>query len=320
MARFDAILLLSFGGPEGPQDVEPFLANVLRGRPVTPERLEEVAGHYLLFGGRSPINDQNRALLASLRSELDAHGRTDLRLYWGNRNWKPYLADTVGQMRDEGVGRAAVFATSAYSSYSGCRQYLEDIERARAQVGPAAPELEKLRPFFREPGFVGPLAEGLAAALSKAPAGTPVLMTAHSLPQAMAATCDYEAQLEEVAAVVSERAGGGGWRLVYQSRSGPPSQPWLGPDVLEVVEGLPAGTKEVIVAPIGFVSDHMEVVYDLDTQAAAVAAARGIRLVRTPTPGAHPRFVAMIRELVEAMEAGGPSTCPPSCCAPPSRA
>lgn len=335
-SRFDALLLLSFGGPDGPEDVRPFLANVMRGRPVHPERLDQVTAHYLLFGGKSPINDENRAVLSALRAELDAHGRSDLPLYWGNRNWQPYLADTMVQMRCDGVRRAVVFVTSAYSSYSSCRQYLEDLERAREQVGPGAPEVEKIRPYFRHPGFVEPLAEGLAAALIRAPAGTPVLMTAHSIPEAMAATCAYTEQLAEVASRVATGAGAATragapvpYQLVYQSRSGPPAQRWLGPDVLEAIAALPEGTPEVIVVPIGFVSDHMEVVYDLDTQAAEAAGARGIHLVRTPTPGTHPKFVAMIRDLVEQMEAsppgtgpasaGRPTSCPPGCCPPAHR-
>lgn len=329
---FDAVLLLSFGGPDGPDDVMPFLRNVVRGRPVPPERLEAVASNYMLFGGRSPINDLNRALLAALGEEFSAQGRPRP-LYWGNRNWSPYLADTVARMRDDGVGRAAVFVTSAYSSHSSCRQYIEELERARLEVGPDAPELLKLRPYFNHPGFVEPLAEGLRAALDEAGEGATVLMSAHSLPSAMAQACDYERQLQETASLVAAGAGlaDDRWQVVYQSRSGPPSQPWLGPDVLDVLAALPAGTRSVVVAPIGFVSDHMEVVYDLDVQARRAAEARGVHLVRSATPGAHPRFVRMVRELVAEMEdpAGspplalgsmGPAPCPclDGCC-PPAR-
>ncbi len=332
--RFDALLLLSFGGPDGPDDVMPFLGNVVRGRPVPPERLEQVASQYMLLGGRSPINEHNRALQKALEAEFAGHGRPRP-LYWGNRNWTPYLADTVARMRDDGVGRAAVFVTSAYSSYSSCRQYLEDIERARQTVGPGAPELVKLRPYFNHPGFVGPLAEGLKDALERSRAGSPVLMSAHSIPQSMAATCGYERELQETASLVAAAAGldGDQWRLVYQSRSGPPTQPWLGPDVLEAINGLPGGPEEVIVAPIGFVSDHMEVVYDLDTQATEAAARRGVRLVRSPTPMTHPRFVHMVCELIDEMEAPdqapplalggmGPAPCPcrAGCCPPPAHA
>lgn len=315
--EFDALLLLSFGGPDGPEDVRPFLANVLRGRPVPPERVEQVAANYMLFGGRSPINDQNRALLAALRE------RTVRPVYWGNRNWHPLLADTLAQMRDDGIDRAAVFATSAYSSYSGCRQYIEDMERARAEVGPGAPELVKLRPFFDHPGFYGPLTEGLAGAIAEAGPEAPVLMSAHSIPEAMAATCDYEQQLLATADRVAAGAGvaAGRWRQIYQSRSGSPAQPWLGPDVLEAIAALPGGTQSVVVTPIGFVSDHMEVVYDLDTAAAEAARARGIRFVRSATPGSHPAFADMVIDLLtELEEAGGrPAWCQPGCCPPPQR-
>ena len=329
---FDAVLLLSFGGPDGPDDVRPFLENVLRGRPVTPERMDEVASHYLHFGGRSPINAFNRELLDAIRSELAVHGHPHP-VYWGNRNWAPYLADTVAQMGEDGVERAAVFVTSAYSSYSSCRQYLDDLEGARRKVGPGAPELQKLRPYFNHPGFVGPLADGLRQALSTVRPGTVVLMSAHSIPSSMAATCDYEAQLRETAALVVGAVGVADlpWQLVFQSRSGPPSQPWLGPDVLDVISTLPEG-GDLVIAPIGFVSDHMEVVYDLDTQAAEAAAARGIRLVRSPTPGTDPRFVHMICELMAEIEepethrpatcgtgAAAPWPCRPGCCPPPAR-
>lgn len=313
--RFDALLLLSFGGPEGPEDVRPFLANVLRGRPVPPERVRQVEENYLRFGGRSPINDQNRALLSALRERMDRP------VYWGNRNWHPYLADTLARMRDDGIGRAAVLATSAYSSYSGCRQYIEDMERARAEVGPGAPGLVKLRPFFDHAGFVGPLADGLARAVAAAGPDAPVLMSAHSIPESMAATCDYQRQLADTASRVAAAAGVEATRvrLVYQSRSGSPQQPWLGPDVVQAIGELPAATGAVVVAPIGFVSDHMEVVYDLDVQAAEAAGARGIRFVRSATPGTAPAFVSMVADLVDELEASGgvPQWCRPGCCPPP---
>ncbi len=316
--EFDAILLLSFGGPDGPADVRPFLANVLRGRPVPPDRVEEVAANYMRFGGRSPINAQNRALLASLRELSGSRA-----VYWGNRNWHPFVADTVAQMRDDGVRRAAVFATSAYSSYSGCRQYMEDTERARAAVGPGAPDLVKVRPFYDHPGFFTPLAEGLAAAVAEAGPDAPVFMSAHSIPAAMAGTCDYETQLASTARRVAAMAGveEGRWRQVYQSRSGPPSQPWLSPDILQAIADLPNGTESLVVVPIGFVSDHMEVLYDLDTQATAAAAERGIRLLRSATPGASPAFARMAVDLVEELEASAdpPGWCRPGCCPGPSR-
>ena len=309
----------------------PFLQNVVRGRPVPPERLQRVADQYMRFGGRSPINGHNRALLEALRAHFEAEGRS-IPLYWGNRNWNPYVADTLARMRDDGVTRAAVFVTSAYSSYSSCRQYLQDLDRARAEVGPDAPELVKLRPYFNHPGFVAPLAEGLRDALAEAGTDAPVLMSAHSIPTAMAVTCDYEAQLGETAALVAAGAGlpAERWRNVFQSRSGPPTQPWLGPDILETIAELPDGTDSVVVAPIGFVSDHMEVVYDLDTQAAEAAARRGIRFIRSATPGTHPRFVRMAAELMAELEdphalrlslgslGPAPVPCEAGCCPPPS--
>jgi protoporphyrin/coproporphyrin ferrochelatase len=331
--QFDALLLLSFGGPDGPDDVRPFLDNVLRGRAVTPERVDQVASQYMLFGGRSPINDHNRALLAALAEEFEGPG-PPRHVYWGNRNWSPYLTDTVAQMRDDGVTNAAVFVTSAYSSYSSCRQYLEDLEQARHRVGPRAPTLWKLRPYYNHPGFIEPLGDGLAAALEDAGPAAPVLMSAHSLPVSMARTCDYERQLDECARLVAARAGltPERWSLVFQSRSGPPAQPWLGPDVLDAIGDLPQGTPAVVVTPIGFVSDHMEVVYDLDTRAAAAAADRGIRMVRSTTPGTDARFVQMVGQLVAEVEApdrspvlalgpsgARPSPCPAGCCPPPDR-
>jgi len=327
---FDAVLLVSFGGPEGPADVEPFLDNVLRGRAVPPERRRQVAAHYLEFGGISPINGHNRALLQAVRAEIDGRG-SSLPVYWGNRNWHPLLADTLRAMRADGIRRAAAFVTSAYSSYSSCRQYLDDLDRARAEVGEAAPETVKLRPYFNHPGFVEPLADGLRAARAEAGGRAPVLMSAHSIPAAMAATCDYERQLRETGRLVAEHAGEppGEWSLVFQSRSGPPQQPWLGPDISDAVAALPGAPPAVIVVPIGFVSDHMEVVYDLDRVAVAAAEARGARLVRAPTPGTDPRFVAMICDLVDEVDQGtsptalgvlgaAPTPCLAGCCpAPP---
>ncbi len=304
---FDAVVIVSFGGPEGPDDVMPFLENVLRGRPVSPERVEQVAAHYQELGGVSPINAQNRALVDALRPALARQG-LDLPVYWGNRNWHPFLADTVRAMQADGVRRAAAFVTSAYSSYSSCRQYVEDLVSARTAAGEGAPELVKLRPFFNHPGFVEPLADGLRATWNavggdRGPGGDlPVLMTAHSIPVSMAATCDYERQLRETAGLVAERAGlrPDQWTIVYQSRSGPPGQPWLGPDINDAITARsPVPGQAVVVVPIGFVSDHMEVTYDLDRTAATTAASRGIRLVRSPTSGRDPRFVDMICDLVE---------------------
>lgn len=310
-ASYDAVLLVSFGGPEGPEQVMPFLENVLRGRDVPPERMREVAHHYELLGGVSPINGQNRALLAALRGELDAHA-IRLPLYWGNRNWHPLLGDALRDMRAAGVRRALAFVTSAYGSYSGCRQYREDIRRACDALGPEAPRIDKLRLFYNHPGFVQANAARLRAALERLPgecrAAAAVAFTGHSIPRAMAATCAYEEQLRETCALVASSAGVPEWRLVFQSRSGPPSQPWLEPDLGDHLRALAGvGVRDVVVAPVGFISDHMEVVYDLDTEARALARALGLGLVRAGTPGTHPAFVAMIRELIEErLEPGTP--------------
>ena len=328
---YDALLVVSFGGPEGTDDVMPFLENVLRGRGVPRERMEQVARHYDLFGGVSPINAQNRKLIAALRAELDVHHVT-LPVYWGNRNWHPLLADELRRMRSDGIKRALAFVTSAYSSYSGCRQYREDIERARAEVGEGAPRVDKLRAFYNHPGFVGPNVENLRAALARIPAArreaARVAFTAHSIPSAMAAGCDYEPQLLETCRLVAEGAGVSDWRLVFQSRSGSPTQPWLAPDVCDHLRALrDEGAADTIVAPVGFISDHMEVLYDLDTEARAVAAEIGLNMVRAATVGTHPAFVSMIRELIlertddaprRALGTHGPrhDACAVDCCPP----
>ena len=328
----DAILLLSFGGPDRPEEVTPFLENVLRGRNVPRERMLQVAEHYYHFGGKSPINDQNRALLAALREVLAAEGPR-MPVYWGNRNWHPLLPDTLRQMTADGVRRAFAFVTSAYSSYSGCRQYLEDIARARAAAGPGAPEVLKLRVFYNHPGFIEPVADRVRAAWDRIPAerrdGAAFAFTAHSVPVSMAETSRYVQQVEEACRLVAERVGRPSYRLVYQSRSGSPGQPWLGPDVLEYLRELAAsGTRDVLLAPIGFVSDHMEVVYDLDTEARQLCGELGLHMVRAETVGADPRFAAMIRELVlerlgqvpvRALGQYGPSqdVCPEACCPGP---
>ena len=329
---YDAFLLVSFGGPERPEDVMPFLDNVLRGRNVPAERKREVADHYMRFEGRSPLNDQNRALVAGLRAELDAHSLR-LPIYWGNRNWHPFLADTLREMARDGVRRAVAFVTSVFSSYSGCRQYLEDIAAARADVGAAAPEIEKLRAPFDHPGFIDACAERLRTARAElADPLAPVVFTAHSLPSTMAASCAYEAQFREAARLVAERVAASQWSLAYQSRSGPPSQPWLEPDVNEELRRLAGeGAAAAVVAPIGFLSDHMEVVYDLDIAARATSEAVGLNLVRAGTVGTHPSLVAAIRELVQERNDGAPrrtlgrlealpDRCPDDCCpARPSR-
>jgi ferrochelatase len=233
---YDALLVVSFGGPEAPDEVMPFLENVLRGRNVPRERMLEVAHHYEMFGGVSPINGQNRALIHALERELSENA-LDLPVYWGNRNWHPLLADTLRQMRDKGVRRALAFVTSAYSSYSGCRQYREDIERARAAVGEGAPQVDKLRVFYNHPDFIAPNVENLQAALARIPserrAAAHVAFTAHSIPLSMASNCDYQAQLSETCRLVAEGAGHARWQLVFQSRSGSPAQPWLEPDICD---------------------------------------------------------------------------------------
>ncbi|WKU07352.1 ferrochelatase [Micromonospora sp. HUAS LYJ1] len=338
---YDALVLVSFGGPERPEDVLPFLENVTRGRGVPPERLAEVAEHYLHFGGVSPINQQCRELLAAIRADLAAHG-VDLPVYWGNRNWDPMLADTVAQLRDDGITRALAFVTSAYGGYSSCRQYQEDIAAARAAVGPDAPVIDKLRQFWDHPGFVEPHADAVRSALAQLdPARrdtTRLVFTAHSIPTSAAATAGphggrYTAQLAETARLVHAAAAPDlPYDLVWQSRSGPPQVPWLEPDVNDHLTALAGqGVTGVVVSPIGFVSDHLEVVWDLDTEASETAKQLGLDFVRAGTPGTDPRFVAMVRELVaERTTPDGPGprrlgelpmwdTCPTPCCVPAAR-
>jgi len=328
---YDAILLVSFGGPESREDVLPFLENVTRGRNIPPERLLEVAEHYYHFGGKSPINDQCRELMAALRKELD------LPIYWGNRNWHPYLADALRQMRSDGIKRALGLVTSAYSSYSGCRQYRENIAAAQAEVGEGAPTVDKVRVFYNHPGFIEASAIRVHEALVQWPeserAAVRLVTTAHSIPSSMAQTSDYERQLRETARLVSQEAGLGQWDLVYQSRSGPPTQPWLEPDILDHLKNLhAAGVRNVVVAPLGFLSDHLEVLYDLDTEAQALAGELGMCMVRAATVGTHPVFVGMLRQLIEerlspdsnklAIGKYGPNhdVCPMDCCPAPPRA
>lgn len=326
---YDALLFLSFGGPEGPAEVMPFLENVTRGRNVPPERLLEVAEHYHHFGGVSPINAQNRALIAALEAELAEHG-PDLPVYFGNRNWHPFVTDTVRRMRDDGVRRALVFVTSAFSSYSGCRQYRENAIAALEAIGGGI-ELDKIRVFYNHPGFVEPIVDRVREAVGRFPeerrAKLEVVFTAHSIPVAMARNCAYEAQLREACRLVAAGAAATHWRLAYQSRSGPPSVPWLGPDILDELEVLHSiGRDDVVVVPIGFVSDHLEVMYDLDDEAAARVEELGMTMVRAATVGTDPRFVAMIRQLIEerttqrperlALGRRGPNhdICPVNCC------
>lgn len=333
--NYDAILVTSFGGPEQPADVMPFLENVLRGKNVPRERMLEVAEHYYQFGGKSPINDQNRQLISALEAELAEHG-PHLRVYWGNRNWHPLLPDTLRQMKADGIQRALAFVTSAYSSYSSCRQYREDIARAREAIGEGAPVVEKIRVFHNHPGFVEASADRIKKAFDQIPElrqpTAQLIYTAHSIPMTMAASSDYEMQLKETARLVAEQVGQKNWRLAYQSRSGPPSQPWLEPGILDCLREVRQNgeTTDVVIAPIGFVSDHMEIIFDLDTEARQLCEELGIHMVRAATVGTHPRFVRMIRELVEerideskprlalGVLAPRPDLCAVDCC-PPSR-
>jgi len=324
--KYDALLVVSFGGPEGMDDVMPFLENVLRGRNVPRERMLGVARHYEMFGGVSPINQQNRNLIAALQEELKREG-PELPIYWGNRNWHPLLPDTLRQMSADGIQNALAFVTSAYSSYSSCRQYRENIANAQEQVGPTAPRIDKLRTFYNHPLFIEANVEQIRSAFNRVE--DPYLVfTAHSIPESMAANCEYAAQLQETAQLIANALEIGSWRVVYQSRSGSPSQPWLGPDICDYLRELNAqATKNVVVAPIGFVSNHMEVVYDLDYEAQNLANELGLKMVRAATAGTHPAFVRMIRELIlERTDNGltrflgsrGPShdVCPADCCLP----
>jgi ferrochelatase len=306
---YGAFVLVSFGGPEGPDDVMPFLRNVTRGRGIPQQRLLEVAEHYRHFGGVSPINAQCRDLLYAVRVEFAAAG-IDLPVYWGNRNWDPYLERTVRQMRDDGIGSAIAFVTSPYGSYPSCRQYLDDIDRARTQAGAGAPVIDKIRHYHDHPGYIGPHADAVRTALAALPAerrgSTRLVFTAHSIPVSMASTAGptggrYEAQLREVAALVARQVAPDlPYDLVWQSRSGPPQVPWLEPDISDHLHRLAsAGVTSVVVSPIGFISDHLEVVWDLDTEAADTAKRLGLDFARAATPGTDPRFVTMVRELVE---------------------
>ena len=333
---WQAVLVVSFGGPEGPDDVMPFLENVVRGRNIPKARLEEVAEHYHHFGGRSPLNDQNRELVRALEAELRSVG-LELPVYLGNRNWHPFFEETLRKMREDGVQRALGLFTAPYGSYSSCRQYRENLAEARAAVGEGAPEIEKLRHYFDHPGFLGAVVERTREALDRLPEAArekaTLLFTAHSLPVDMAARSPYVGQLEESCRLVAEQVGRPDWRLVYQSRSGPPSQPWLEPDILEVLrEGREAGTLEaVVVVPLGFLSDHMEVLYDLDTEARDLARELDLPFERAGTAGSHPLFIRGLRELIEEQvrpgsprlalspEAPGHRTCFPDCCPPPRR-
>lgn len=305
VSKYDALLIVSFGGPEKREDVIPFLENVLRGRNVPRERMLEVAEHYYHFDGRSPINDQNRALIEALQSVVD------IPIYWGNRNWHPLLTETMRQMRDEGISRAVAFVTSAFGSYSGCRQYIEDIERARAAVGKGAPEIVKIPPFSSNPKFIEAMTHRVREALAELPSGT-LVFTAHSVPLSMAETSPYVGELEAACERVADAVGRAAWKLVYQSRSGPPSQPWLVPDICDYIREI---NRDVVIVPIGFLSDHMEVLYDLDTEARALCEELGVKMVRAGTVGTHPAMIEMIGEMVTLDH----DACAPGCCPAPQR-
>jgi ferrochelatase len=325
--------LVSFGGPDRPEDVMPFLETVTRGRNIPRERLSEVAEHYYHFGGKSPINEQNRALIEALREELDRQ-QLDLPIYWGNRNWDPLIPATLTQMKQDGVKRALAIFTSAFSSYSGCRQYRENIAAARSEVGPDAPEVDKVRAFYNCSGFLSPQADSIRAAWSTSdPASTRLLITAHSIPMSMSDNCRYLEQLKESCRLLADLSEVPEGELVFQSRSGSPHQPWLEPDVCDRIRELvQQGVKHFIVLPLGFVSDHMEVLYDLDTEAAELCQELGVKLTRLPTVGTSPAFIEMLVGLVKerlgmlgkpvgaAVSLGrdGPchDKCPENCCMP----
>ncbi len=331
-SHFDALLVVSFGGPERMDDVMPFLETVTRKRGVPRERLEEVARHYEHFDGRSPINDQNRALIAALSDELERHGIA-LPIYFGNRNWHPFVVDTLREMTDAGVERALALFTSPYSSYSSCRQYRENLYSAQLEVGQRAPEVLRLRAFYNHPGFIAAnvelVTEVLASIAEDRRRDARLVFTAHSIPLAMASRCRYEAQLVEASRLVAEAVAAPSFRLAFQSRSGPPQVPWLEPDILDLLRELHAeGAREIVVSPIGFLSDHVEVLYDLDVEAKGLVDELGVNLVRVPTVGTRPAFISTLRELIEERLSPGaprralgslgvsPDSCAPGCCLP----
>ena len=329
---YDALLIVSFGGPEKREDVIPFLENVLRGKPVPRERLLEVAEHYYHFDGISPINAQVRDLIEVLRTELARSG-IELPIYWGNRNWHPLLTETLKQMEQDGVHRALAFMTSAYSSYSGCRQYRENVEVARSEVGTGAPSVDKIRVFYNHPKFISANTDRIRAAFEELSLGyrstASLAFTAHSIPLSMSRNCQYVRQLEESCRLIAEslEIPRDRWKLVYQSRSGRPSDPWLEPDIGDHIRELHSqGIRSLVVAPVGFISDHMEVLFDLDEEAKALCSESGIEMARASTVGTHPDFIECIRELIEerigrreerrAIGQFGPShdVCPTDCC------
>lgn len=320
MNTFDALLVVSFGGPEKHEDVLPFLENVLRGKNVPRERMLEVAEHYYHFDGRSPINDQNKQLIAALEGECRSKGLA-IPVYWGNRNWHPLLPDTLKQMQAEGVRRAAALTTSAFGSYSGCRQYREDIARAQQAAGVQDMVIEKLPNFCDRPEFIEAMADRVRVAMAELQGAEQLIFTAHSIPVSMADASPYVRQLKEASERVAAACGISNWTLVYQSRSGPPTQPWLEPDICDYLrQQHAAGVRSVIICPIGFISDHMEVLYDLDTEARALCDQLGMKMVRAGTAGAHPRLVSMVCDmLLHAPTTEILAHCEPGCCPAPQR-
>ncbi len=338
--NFDAVLFVSFGGPEKREDVIPFLENVLRGKPVPRERLLEVAEHYYHFGGVSPINAQCRELIDALRKELDSHG-ISLPIYWGNRNWDPLLPGTIRQMKADGIRRPLIYITSGFSCYSGCRQYRENVAAALQEADATEMEIGKIRVFYNHPDFVSVLTESVDRSIQSladqssdnAHSDVFVAFTAHSIPLSMSSTSDYEKQLLETCRLIAEnlQLPADRWKLVFQSRSGRPQDPWLEPDICDFLRSLAtAGTRKVVISPVGFLSDHMEVLYDLDDEAKKCCDSLGMKMSRAATPGAHPKFVSMIRKLIQERISDGPrecigqygpnhDVCPTDCCPAPPR-
>lgn len=315
----DAILIVSFGGPEGMNDVMPFLENVLRGKNVPEERKKEVAQHYEMFGGISPINQQNRELKKLLEIKLREEGLS-IPVFWGNRNWKPYIKDALIEMKADGIQNVIAYVTSAYGSYSGCRQYSENIEHAREDIGEGAPVVHKIPAFYNHPNFAQVNAEQIQKELQKIPLAerknTNLIFTAHSIPISMSEVSPYVKQLQEVCETVAEKTGFNNWKLAFQSRSGPPTMPWLEPDINDYLEVLARkNVRTVIVSPIGFLSDHMEVLYDLDIEAKKKSQKLGIQMFRASTPGNHPLMIEMIVDLIKLqIKNGNPIVCDPHCC------
>ena len=333
--KFDAVMIVSFGGPEGMEDVRPFLENVLRGKNVPPERMEEVVHHYEAFGGVSPINEHNRELKQLLEAELAAH-QIDLPVYWGNRNWSPYIKDAVQQMKEDGITSCLNYMTSGYSCYSGCRQYRENVIKVQEENEAKSITFGKIRVFYNHPNWIELNALRVQAALDRIPeeqrANTHIAFTAHSIPTSMSDTSAYVSQLEEACRLTAEKLGHPHYKLVYQSRSGPPTMPWLEPDICDHLDQLKADdVSDVVIHPIGFVSDHMEVLFDLDTEAKEHCDSIGLNMERSLSAGNHPLMVSMIRELIQerltegterrSVGSRGPNhdVCPENCCMPMKR-